>query len=308
MQRAHGNGCDFLVMEVSSQALKYGRTAGLEFEVGILLNIGSDHISEIEHPDEEDYVSSKLLIAKQSKVLLFNGNMDGAKKFLQRLKGEERNIKLFRNGDNEIDIALPGDFNQANAEAAIAAAELLGISRSVSEAAIKEVKVPGRMEVFPLGDGRLAIVDYAHNKMSFDALFAAVKRDYPDAQKTIIFGAPGGKAFNRRVELAESSAKNADRVYLVEEDANYEPPEEIAREIEANVRRFAGERPVETKVIVDRKTAIFDAIKTSAPAGVIIIAAKGRETTLKREGKFVPYPTDVEIVEEYMSGEQFPLT
>lgn len=44
-----------MVMEVSSQALKYQRVENLPFDVACFLNIGRDHISPIEHPTFEDY-------------------------------------------------------------------------------------------------------------------------------------------------------------------------------------------------------------------------------------------------------------
>ena len=44
------SGIEFLTMEVSSQALKYDRTYGITFDVGCFLNIGTDHISDVEHP------------------------------------------------------------------------------------------------------------------------------------------------------------------------------------------------------------------------------------------------------------------
>lgn len=49
-----------MVMEVSSQALKYDRTLGVEFDIGCFLNFGVDHIGKSEHTDVEDYFSSKL--------------------------------------------------------------------------------------------------------------------------------------------------------------------------------------------------------------------------------------------------------
>ena len=48
---------DFLEMEVSSQALKYNRVDQITFDAAIFLNISEDHISPIEHPDFEDYLS-----------------------------------------------------------------------------------------------------------------------------------------------------------------------------------------------------------------------------------------------------------
>ena len=60
MNNALNSGITYLSMEVSSQALKYDRVDGITFEAGAFLNIGSDHISAIEHPDFNDYLESKL--------------------------------------------------------------------------------------------------------------------------------------------------------------------------------------------------------------------------------------------------------
>ena len=54
-------------MEVSSQALKYDRVHGVEFGIGVYLNIGEDHISDVEHPDFDDYFNSKMKIFSHTK-------------------------------------------------------------------------------------------------------------------------------------------------------------------------------------------------------------------------------------------------
>ena len=59
-------------MEVSSQALKYHRTLCTDFAAACFLNIGIDHISPIEHPDFEDYFSSKLKIFAQARIACVN--------------------------------------------------------------------------------------------------------------------------------------------------------------------------------------------------------------------------------------------
>ena len=61
-----------MVMEVSSQALKYDRTLGVELDVAAFLNIGSDHISPVEHPTFEDYFASKLRIFSQCRRAVVN--------------------------------------------------------------------------------------------------------------------------------------------------------------------------------------------------------------------------------------------
>ena len=54
------DGCQLVVMEVSSQSLKLHRVAGCEFYAGLFTNFSEDHISPKEHPDMEDYFNSKL--------------------------------------------------------------------------------------------------------------------------------------------------------------------------------------------------------------------------------------------------------
>lgn len=53
-------GCEVIVMEVSSQSLKLHRVDGCVFDIAVFTNFSEDHISEKEHPDMEDYFNSKL--------------------------------------------------------------------------------------------------------------------------------------------------------------------------------------------------------------------------------------------------------
>ncbi len=52
-------GCESVVMEVSSQGLMLHRTAGIPFEIGIFTNLGEDHIGPNEHKDFDDYKHCK---------------------------------------------------------------------------------------------------------------------------------------------------------------------------------------------------------------------------------------------------------
>jgi UDP-N-acetylmuramoyl-L-alanyl-D-glutamate--2,6-diaminopimelate ligase len=72
LANARACGLTTAVLEVSSQALKYGRVTDIAFCVGALLNLGLDHISPAEHPTFEDYVASKLAMYAQSETALVN--------------------------------------------------------------------------------------------------------------------------------------------------------------------------------------------------------------------------------------------
>ena len=73
-------------MEVSSQALKYDRTKGVTFTVGCFLNIGEDHISDVEHNDYEDYLASKLRIFSQCQMACINLDSDQINRVLEASK------------------------------------------------------------------------------------------------------------------------------------------------------------------------------------------------------------------------------
>ncbi len=60
-------GCDSLVMEVSSQALKQSRTAAIIYDYALFTNLEQDHIGENEHADFEEYMHCKSLLFKQCK-------------------------------------------------------------------------------------------------------------------------------------------------------------------------------------------------------------------------------------------------
>lgn len=86
LRHAVESGITFAEMEVSSQALKYNRVDNMQFDVGIFLNISEDHISPIEHPDFEDYFSSKLKIFGKSRYGVVNMDADFADRILKESK------------------------------------------------------------------------------------------------------------------------------------------------------------------------------------------------------------------------------
>ena len=67
-------GVDTVVMEVSSQSLKLHRVAGCDFDIGVFTNFSEDHISEKEHPDMQDYFSSKVQLFKMCKSGFINAD------------------------------------------------------------------------------------------------------------------------------------------------------------------------------------------------------------------------------------------
>lgn len=320
---AVSSGIEYLTMEVSSQALKYGRTDCITYDIGIFLNIGEDHISGIEHPDFDDYFHSKLLLFNQCRTAIVNLNTDHEKEVVEAAKAAERTVTFgigredadlygydvratskgirFRvrcdSFDEEFRISLRGLFNADNALAAIAAAYVMNIPLDDIKAGLKKAAVPGRMEVFTNEEKNIdVIVDYAHNKMSFESLFASTVKEYPGRKIYIVYGCPGKKAFARRRELAEVAGAYADMIYITEEDAGEEDVFAISKEIAG----YAEKAGASWKIIVDRGQAIKTAIEDAESDAVILVTGKGRETRQKRGTKYVDTPSDVDYVKQYI--------
>ncbi|MBO4506775.1 MAG: UDP-N-acetylmuramoyl-L-alanyl-D-glutamate--2,6-diaminopimelate ligase, partial [Lachnospiraceae bacterium] len=61
-------GCDSLVMEVSSQAMKQNRVAGIIYDYALFTNLESDHIGPNEHASFEEYTYCKSLLFRQCRA------------------------------------------------------------------------------------------------------------------------------------------------------------------------------------------------------------------------------------------------
>lgn len=311
---------DSFVMEVSSQGLKYHRVDGVEFDYGIFLNIGEDHISPIEHPHFEDYFHSKLKIFNQSKIAVVNLDSKHSDQILAAAQACHKVITFsqhrseadytfeiistsidgttFKLNDELFMLGMSGLFNVENACAAIIVALDLGIDVSIIKQALKEIKVPGRMEVFHSQDQQLTvIVDYAHNTLSFEKLFESSRQEYPDSKMIIIFGCPGNKAINRRKDLGEVSNRFADEVILTMEDPATEDPTQICDDIKQYIP------DVDTQIIIDRKEALKAAIDSVKGKTLILFTGKGAETREKIGNDYVPRQSDTsmtaELIQEY---------
>ena len=61
-------GCEYCVMEVSSQGLMLDRVTGIDFDIGVFTNLSPDHIGENEHRSFEHYMSCKKQLANFLKI------------------------------------------------------------------------------------------------------------------------------------------------------------------------------------------------------------------------------------------------
>ena len=207
-------------------------------------------------------------------------------------------------------LRLEGDFNYDNALAAVAICLAAGLHPQDQTAlhAMEKVTVPGRMQHFSGPDGVQAYVDYAHNYLSLHALLAFAREKYPKAFVTVVTGATGGKALDRRDGLAEAANESADALILTTDDPGPEDPAALAATMASDITRPA--LKARTRTILDRELAVRTAFalarsqqEADREAGisrtqVVLVAGKGDEAVQLVKGRAEPYVSDTRLVAE----------
>lgn len=308
----------YLTFEVSSQAKKLDRIYGINFDIGGITNISYDHVSPLEHKDFEEYFNCKLGFLKQCKIAFLYKNIELYDKFVEELKDKKiytfgetsdcdfyySNIRkdntgtVFSVADNlnkitkDYKITIAGDFNIINACLVIGICSILNISYESILKGLLKTKVIGRMSIY---NGKCTlIVDYAHNKISVEALMKSLKKDYPNSKIRLVFGCPGDRGVNRRKDVGILAGIYADYIYLTAEDPQTKNVKDICDEIASYIKPY--NKPYE--IIEDRESAIKKAYNDASSTDVVAVIGKGDETYQIVNGQYLYYKSDIKVAEE----------
>jgi UDP-N-acetylmuramoyl-L-alanyl-D-glutamate--2,6-diaminopimelate ligase len=304
-------GVEVCAMEVSSHALVMGRVDGVVFDVAVFLNLGRDHLDF--HTDLEDYYRAKASLFTPERARLALVNLDDehgrrlAAEAAERLPVRTfavhhpdadwrvRDVVLEREGSTfevmgpggvrvPAGVPLAGDYNVANALAAVAATAEAGCGPAAVAAAMAASDgVPGRLERVEAGQDFLVVVDYAHKP---DAVQAAIGTLRPLAETAggkvvVLLGAGGDRDPGKRPIMAATAARLADVLVVTDDNPRTEDPAAIRAAMLAGVEGSDRDRVVE---IGDRRRAIEHAIGLAGPGDVVLLAGKGHETGQEVDG------------------------
>ena len=315
------DGCQLVVMEVSSQSLKLHRVAGCEFYAGLFTNFSEDHISPKEHPDMEDYFNSKLELMKMCKYGFINADDLQVSKVPKLLP--DKDIKTY-GIDNQCDllakdititnsyvdfkvkigernerikVGIPGRFSVYNSLAAICLAMKLGCNAENIKESLLDVRVPGRSELVNNSKELTIMIDYAHSPESLENILNAVK-SYTRGRVISVFGCGGDRDSAKRPKMGEISGKIADFTIITSDNPRTEDPEKIVSQIEEGIKKTNGKYVC----IVDRVEAIKYAIDMASKKDLILLAGKGHEPYQEINGVKHPFDERI-IVDQIIKGE-----
>ena len=320
LAKARDDGCGYCVVEVSSQALDQYRTYGASFSLGVMTNVGRDHLDY--HGSLAALVAAKTRLCEMSRRMLINADDAAAPQFLDaagkspvltyscrsvpadvsardiRFTGLKSRFMLVSGMHaSRVELPAPGLYSVYNAVAAAGAALALGVGFDRVVSAMGTLPaIPGRMETFNVG-GRLVAVDFAHTPAALDAVLSALA---PCADRlTAVFGCGGDPDPGKRPLMGAAAAKYCDLVVLTDDNPRTEDPAAI---IDAIARGIGKRRRVLR--IPDRRLAIETAIENSAPGDAVLIAGKGDERTQTVGGRTLPFSdreTVLRLCEKYFT-------
>ena len=299
-------GIKYVVLEATSHGLDQHRLWGTRFLIGMITNVTHEHLDY--HKTYENYLAAKAKLFHGVKIAILNRD-DKSFRYLNvrcqtRLPdGQVSNVKCITYGiKNEADFTpkkfpfktlLPGEYNQYNCLAAVAATSALGISPEKIRQGVASFKgVIGRMEEINEGQDFKVIVDFAHTPNGLENVLTTLQKLKTKEQRLIaVFGCAGLRDITKRPIMGEISARLADITVLTAEDPRTEDVNEIIQQIARGCLRGGAKEKDLSNVsnlkrkiflrIPDRRQAIRFAIKKLAKRGdIVVICGKGHERSM----------------------------
>ncbi|WP_300711056.1 UDP-N-acetylmuramoyl-L-alanyl-D-glutamate--2,6-diaminopimelate ligase [uncultured Brachyspira sp.] len=293
-----------IVMESSSQALAMNRCDYLNYDTAIFTNITEDHLDY--HKDMQSYLKAKLKLfsllkesSKKKKLAIINIDTNNFNQIYNYIK--KLGIKIVTYGINEnadyygkvislnsknteyefyakgkfiskVKLSMLGRFNILNSLSVLAyiCEYKLDIEKSIK--AMRKVQVAGRFEIVTKEKHPfIAAVDYSHTPDSLENILIEARKLNPNRVITV-FGCGGDRDRKKRPIMAQIAEKYSDIIILTADNQRTENINQIMNDIEKGFKNN------NYKKIIDRKEAIFEAVKEAKKNDIVIIAGKGHET------------------------------
>ena len=314
-------GCSHVVMEASSQGFKLHRTAGIQFDVGVFLNLSPDHIGDGEHASFEEYRDCKAMLFSQCKKGLVSVDDEHWQAITAKAACPVTTMSVSKSADYTVGavkelrqvgflgsefavsgalkgtflLNMPGKFNVSNALAALAAAHMAGVDAQAIAAGLKCVYVKGRTQVLDTPGHYTLLIDYAHNAVSMENLLTML-RSYNPGRLICLFGGGGNRARARRWDMGEISGKYADLTVLTMDNPRDEEVEAINEDIKTGLAKHDGKYIS----IPDRADAIRWVMDNAREGDIIALIGKGHEEYQEIKG-VKHFFSEEQVVREHLT-------
>lgn len=313
LRRAVDAGCEFALVEVTSQGVLQHRHRFIEWDAALITNLTPEHIEA--HGSFENYLQAKTAFfnevsrSRKQPSFFINKEMSRQEYFIKACYG--RGVQHFFSRDDFVreelgksyDLELKkdrrlisdwlmADFNLENAAAATSVAKAVGISWSVIKKALENFKgVDGRLE-FIQKKPFAVVIDYAHTPDSLEKVYQFLKAKKPKSKANLICvlgAAGGGRDKWKRPAMGKIAVQYCDYIVLTDEDPYNENSFKIISEIKSGITGSGFSAP-NLFEILNRKEAIKKAINLAKNNDIVVITGKGNEPWLHlARGRKIPW-------------------
>lgn len=285
---------DAVAMEVSSHAMIEHRVDGVLFDVVGFTNLTQDHLDY--HASMEQYFLAKarLFSPEYATRAVIGIDDEWGARLARECAIEHRTwsaegraadwsvtatangIRVTGPGETcDIDFALPGAFNRANAVCAFAMLRSIGVPADAIARSWASIAVPGRMEDVSAGYPVRVLVDYAHTP---DAVERALIAARGQGRLLAVIGAGGDRDRGKRPEMGALAARLADAVWITDDNPRSEDPAVIRAAVREGVMTVPADVRAAFCETGDRSLAIREAISSAVPGDTVAILGKGHES------------------------------
>jgi UDP-N-acetylmuramoyl-L-alanyl-D-glutamate--2,6-diaminopimelate ligase len=305
LARLQKSGIRCVWVEASSIGIHQGRIDGILFDATCFTNLTQDHLDY--HPTMEEYFQQKLRLftefLKPSGTAILNSQSDYSQKIAKEItKIFHRNITYYGSetftenpsgftiniDGNQINFPVYGRFQVQNLMCAFHALLSIGVEAKAIIPSISKLQAPsGRMESFQV-NGVNIIIDFAHTPDALANVLQSIS-----GYKIVVFGCGGNRDATKRPLMGEIASRLADFTIITNDNPRHEDPQTITSQVQSG---FNG---THCRIILDRTTAIQEAIKLCQQDGSIIIAGKGSEPYQIIGETKIPY-SDIDVVRKML--------
>lgn len=311
---AYEEHCKYVVLEVSSQGLAYGRLEGVPFNCAIFTNLTQDHLDYHKTMGNYALAKQKLFDYLPKEGLAIVNADDMYKDYYLLSKnhnitygfdsGDYRvldfNINLFGtvfryeyNGNiTEVKTNLIGKYNISNLLVALIVLEQMQI-KITPELLLNLESPSGRMERINYKEN-LIIIDYAHTPDAMEKIITTVK-EATKGDIYAVFGCTGSRDRLKRPIMAKMATDMCKYSIFTSDDLHEEAFEQIIDDMTDGLENTNYE------ICMDRKEAIYKGISKLKKNDVLLILGKGHEEVMIIGNEKIPFH-DRTIVNNYISN------
>lgn len=306
-------GCQYVVMEVSSHALSYGRVDGLLFDYALFTNLTQDHLDY--HKTMENYALSKEKLftkLKKNGIAIINNDDPYKEHFLKEGnhnitygfdKGSDYQVEskeisaqgskftlFYLDTKKTYHTQLLGKHNLYNLTCmfiVLKEENLYFDSKNVE----KLTPPIGRMEKIRYNENTV-LIDYAHTPDAVEKVLKCVST-FSGGKIYTIIGCGGNRDKGKRPVMARIATTYSDYAIFTSDNPRDEDPLSILSDMEKGVCTHNYE------IIVDREKAIEKGIQLLQKQDILLVLGKGHETYQIVKGEKKHFD-DKEIVTKYI--------